>query len=43
MKIKYRHMAREYHSDKNNQEVMGLTEAGASKFFKPKNNANIFL
>ena len=45
MKIRYRQMemARKYHSDKNNQEVMGLTEAGASKFFKLKNNANMFL
>jgi hypothetical protein len=36
-------MAREYHPDKNNPEVTGLTMAEASDFFKLLNNANMFL
>jgi hypothetical protein len=36
-------MAREYHIDKNNPEVTGLTATEASDFFKLLNNANMFL
>jgi hypothetical protein len=43
VKVRYRQMAREYHPDKYNQEVMGLTAAEASDFFKLLNNANMFL
>jgi GNAT superfamily N-acetyltransferase len=42
-KIQYRQMAREYHPDKNNPEVTGLTMTEASDFFKLLNNANMFL
>ena len=34
---------REYHPDKNNQEVTGLTTTEALDFFKLLNNANMFL
>jgi hypothetical protein len=43
VKIRYRQLAREYHPDKNNQEVTGLTTTEASDFFKLLNNANMFL
>jgi DnaJ-class molecular chaperone len=43
VKIHYRQLAREYHPNKNNQEVMGLTVTEASDFFKLLNNANMFL
>ncbi len=43
VKIRYRQLAREYHPDKNNQEVTGLTLTEASDFFKLLNNANMFL
>jgi hypothetical protein len=36
-------MAREYHPDKNNPEVLGLTATEALDFFKLLNNANMFL
>jgi hypothetical protein len=42
-KIQYRQMGREYHLDKNNPEVMGLTTTEALDFFKLLNNANMFL
>jgi DnaJ-class molecular chaperone len=42
-KIQYRQMAREYHPDKNNLEVMSLTATEAWDFFKLLNNANMFL
>ena len=43
VKIDYRRLAREYHPNKNNQEVTGLTTTEASDFFKLLNNANMFL
>ena len=43
VKVRYRQLAREYHPDKNNQEVTGLTTTEASDFFKLLNNANMFL
>ena len=43
VKIRYRQLAREYHPDKNNQEVTGLTLTEASDLFKLLNNANMFL
>jgi len=43
VKIHYRQLAREYHPDKNNQEVTGLTLTEALDFFKLLNNANMFL
>jgi len=43
VKVCYRQLAREYHPDKNNQEVTGLTTTEASDFFKLLNNANMFL
>jgi DnaJ-domain-containing protein 1 len=43
VKVRYRQLAREYHPDKNNQEVTGLTTTEASDLFKPLNNANMFL
>jgi hypothetical protein len=43
VKVCYRQMAREYHPDKNNREVTGLTAAEASDCFKLLNNANMFL
>jgi DnaJ-class molecular chaperone len=43
VKICYRQLAREYHPDKNNQEMAGLTKTEASDFFKLLNNANMFL
>jgi curved DNA-binding protein CbpA len=43
VKIWYQQMAREYHPEKNNQEVTGLTMAEASDFFKLLNNANMIL
>ncbi len=42
-KIQYRQMAREYHLDKNNPEVTGLTVTEASDFFNLLNNAYMFL
>jgi hypothetical protein len=36
-------MAREYHTDKNNPEVTGLTVTKAPDFFKLLNNASMFL
>jgi DnaJ-class molecular chaperone len=42
MKMRYsRQLAREYHPDKNNHEVTGLTAAEASDFFKLLNNAKM--
>jgi curved DNA-binding protein CbpA len=43
VKIRYRQLAREYHPDKNNQKVTGLTLTEAMDFFKLLNNANMFL
>ena len=43
VKIRYRQLAREYHPNKNNQEVTGLTTTEALDFFKLLNNANMFL
>jgi curved DNA-binding protein CbpA len=43
VKIRCRQLAREYHPNKNNQEVMSLTAAEALNFFKLLNNANMFL
>ena len=43
VKIRYRQLAREYHPDKNNYEVTGLTLTEALDFFKLLNNANMFL
>jgi DnaJ-class molecular chaperone len=43
VKIRYRQLAREYHPNKINQEVMGLAAAEACDFFKLLNNANMFL
>ena len=43
VKVCYRQLAREYHPDKNNQEVTGLTTTEALDFFKLLNNANMFL
>ena len=40
VKVRYRQLAREYHPDKNNQEV---TTTEASDFFRLLNNANMFL
>ena len=34
VKIRYMQLAREYHPDKNNQEVTGLTMTEALDFFK---------
>jgi hypothetical protein len=41
VKIRYQQMAREYHPDKYNKEVMGLTMAEVSDIFKLLNNANM--
>jgi len=41
MKMHYRQLAREYHLDKNNHEVTGLTAAEAPDFFKLLNNAKM--
>jgi curved DNA-binding protein CbpA len=43
VKIRYKQLARQYHPDKNNQEVTGLTMTEALDFFKLLNNANMFL
>ena len=44
VKTWYRQMAREYHPNKNNQEVTSLTAAEASDFSnKLLNNTNMFL
>ena len=45
VKMRYRQLAKakEYHPDKNNQEVTGLTAAEASDFFKLLSNANMFI
>jgi preprotein translocase subunit Sec63 len=43
VKVRYRQLAREYHPDKNNREVTGLTTTEASDFFKLLNNTNMFL
>jgi hypothetical protein len=43
VKVCYIQLAREYHPDKNNQEVTGLTTTEASDFFKLLNNDNMFL
>jgi DnaJ-class molecular chaperone len=43
VKICYRQLAREYHPDKNNQEMTDLTTTEALDFFKLLNNANMFL
>ena len=43
VKVRYRQLAREYHPDKNNQEVTGLTTTEATDFFKLLNNAIMFL
>jgi DnaJ-class molecular chaperone len=42
-KIQYRQMAREYHPEKNNPEVTGLTVSEALDFIELLNNANMFL
>jgi hypothetical protein len=39
----HRQLAREYHPNKNNQELTGLTTTEALDFFKLPNNANMFL
>jgi DnaJ-class molecular chaperone len=39
VKICYRQLAREYHPDKYNQEMMGLTVTEASDFFKLFSNS----
>ncbi len=41
--VGYRQLAREYHPDKNNQEVKGLTTTEALDFFKLLNNSKMFL
>ena len=41
MHYSYRQLAREYHLDKNNHEVTGLTAAEAPDFFKLLNNAKM--
>jgi DnaJ-class molecular chaperone len=43
VQVCYRQLAREYHPDKNNQDVTGLTTTEASDFYKLLNNANMFL